>query len=112
MVSMKNILLLALLSILLLTGCSFATVSEKRGFSYKTAFVEFTCGHEPAETTVKVDKEAVGLVSALLSKLENGNYNAQTFSQALNMLFQPTEDFSPKKLVTYCRQLLKGDPIQ
>ena len=94
---MKHLLGLALLSGLLLSGCSTSFKGEKRGFTYKVHNQgEFVCLHEPMEVTVKIDKGLGGIMEEVGQ--QNGKGALPLFPSA-------------KELVTYCRQLLNNTKI-
>ncbi len=106
---MKNILLLAMGSILLLAGCSGNLSGEKRGFVYRAHGGEFICSHEPFKADIKIEKDT-------LKKLADAGemtFNLKSVTPGSGKGNATSGEFpKAKELVTYCQKLIDQESIQ
>ena len=96
-------------------GCESVTIAEKRGFTYTAAFGHFSCDHEPAQSAVRLNKEAVtdAIKVAVQAAVKAALGGLGVISAKANLNPDAkVKDVPVTQLVRHCQQLIQGDKVQ
>ena len=94
-----------------LSGCTLNQTREKRGFSYRTPLIEFTCNHEPSQTKMEISDKIAAMIPGLSNFELFGTIKTEDEENSDKRFNKKTLTI-PKDLVKYCKQLIDREPIE